>query len=302
MPVQSIANLGANNRSPLLNIDKQVKQSMPILPINNLKTFTFETVKVDACGEIMTIDPGSATYITENLDRSQTLDLVLIPSGTVMMGDRFHADEQPIHQVTLPAFYMSKYPITQAQYQAIMGDEVMTGEMAQHPIDRVNWDDALAYCDRLSQQTGKQYSLPSESQWEYACRAHSTTAFYFGETITPDLVNYNGDYPYGGAPKGENRAGTTPVGSFAPNAFGLYDLHGNVWEWCLDEYHPNYQGAPTDGSAWCDADGAEATPKRVMRGGAWDYVARGCRSAVRCSLAPHLRVAGCGFRVVLAVV
>jgi formylglycine-generating enzyme required for sulfatase activity len=270
--------------------------------LTNLSTFTFETVTVDINGEIIARNPGSARYLTEHLDRSIALNSILIPSGSFMMGDRLHADEQPIHQVTVPAFYMSKYPITQAQYQAVMGGAAIAEEMAQHPIDRVSWDDALVFCDRLSQQTDKQYSLPSEAQWEYACRANSTTAFYFGETITPDLVNYNGDYPYGGAPIGENRAGTTPVGSFTPNDFGLYDLHGNVWEWCLDEYHPNYQGAPTDGSAWCDINTAEAKPKRVMRGGAWDYVARGCRSAVRCSLAPHLRVAGCGFRIVLEVI
>jgi formylglycine-generating enzyme required for sulfatase activity len=268
-------------------------------PANNLTTRTFETVSVDGNGEIIDRQSGTAEYLTESWGEGIALDLVSIPGGTFMMGDdRHHQDEQPIHQVTLPPFYMGKYPITQAQYRSIMGENMGVGVGADYPIERINWDDALAFCSRLSHQTGKEYSLPSESQWEYACRATTTTAFHFGDIITPDLVNYNGDYPYNGAPTGENRAQATPVGSFPPNGFGLYDMHGNVWEWCLDEYQPNYLGTPTDGSA-LNSSGSQANLKRVMRGGAWDYVAKGCRSTVRCSLAPTIRIDGCGLRVVL---
>jgi eukaryotic-like serine/threonine-protein kinase len=271
---------------------------------NHLTTCTFETVSVDSNGEIIVRQSGSAPCLTENLTVGISLDLMVIPGGTFMMGDdRHHQDEQPIHQVTLSPFYMGKYPITQAQYLAVMGDSLGSGLGIDYPIENINWDDALAFCRQLSQQTGKQYSLPSESQWEYACRATTTTVFHFGATITPDLVNYNGEYPYNGAPIGQNRAQSTPVGIFPPNAFGLYDMHGNVWEWCLDQYQPNYQGAPSDGSALIDLDTSSpaASSKRVMRGGAWDYVARGCRSAVRCSLDSSLRMDGCGFRVVGAV-
>jgi serine/threonine protein kinase len=119
-------------------------------------------------------------------------------------------------------------------------------------------------CEKLSQKTGKTYRLPSEAEWEYACRAGTTTPFYFGETITTDLVNYNGNSTYASAPKGQYRQQTTPVGSFPPNAFGLYDMHGNVWEWCQDHWHDNYNGAPTDGSAWTDDNDNRS---RLLRGG-----------------------------------
>jgi formylglycine-generating enzyme required for sulfatase activity len=267
--------------------------------VANITTDTFETVSVDRHGEIILRQPGTATCLTESLGAGTTLDLVAIPGGTFMMGDdRHHPDEQPIHQVTVAPFYLGKYPITQAQYRSVMGDHLGCGWGADYPIEQINWDDAIEFCTKLSQQTGRQYTLPSESQWEYACRATTTTTFHYGETITPDLANYNGDYPYNGAPIGKNRDRSTPVGSFAPNHFGLYDLHGNVWEWCLDEYQPSYQGAPTDGSAFT-ANSSSPNLKRVMRGGAWDYVAKGCRSAVRCSLDPTIRVNGCGLRVVL---
>ena len=114
----------------------------------------------------------------------------------------------------------------------------------KRPVEKVSWDEAVEFCKKLSQKTGKTYRLPSEAEWEYACRAGTTTPFYFGETITPDLVNYNGNYPYGSAPKGEYREQTTDVGKFPPNSFGLYDMHGNVWEWCEDVYNANYIDAP----------------------------------------------------------
>jgi formylglycine-generating enzyme required for sulfatase activity len=269
-------------------------------------TYTFETVSVDSNGEIVDRQSGVVACKRQNLAAGVDLDLVLIPGGTFVMGDeRHHPDERPRHEVTLAPFYMSRYPITQGQYRSIMGDGAGFSWGQDHPIEKISWDDAIEFCTKLSQQTGvgeaaleeNRYTLPSEAQWEYACRAHTTTAFYFGDLITPDLVNYNGEYPYNGAATGLNRERTTPVGSFPANAFGLSDMHGNVWEWCLDSYQASYHGAPTDGSAWVDPNSSDL--KRVMRGGAWDYVARGCRSAVRCSLAPHLRVAGCGLRVVL---
>jgi formylglycine-generating enzyme required for sulfatase activity len=268
--------------------------------VANLTTFNFETVSVDGIGDTIDRQSGSAQCLTESLGEGTNLDLVLIPGGTFMMGDaRHHQDEQPIHQVALSAFYLGKYPITQVQYRSVMGDNLATSKGLDYPIEQISWDDAIEFCAKLSQLTGRTHTLPSESQWEYACRAGTDTAFYFGDTITPELANYNGDYPYNGAPVGENRGKATPVGMFPPNAFGLYDMHGNVWEWCLDSYQASYQGAPTDGSAWVDPSLLDRDLKRVMRGGAWDYVARGCRSAVRCSLAPGIRVNGCGLRVML---
>jgi formylglycine-generating enzyme required for sulfatase activity len=268
----------------------------------NLTACTFETVSVDSNGEIIVRQSGSASCLVEKLDLNLSLDLVLIPGGTFMMGDnRHHQDEQPLHQVTLAPFYMGKYAITQAQYRQVMGEDLGSDLGANYPAEKISWDDAIAFCTKLSLKMGRQYSLPTEAQWEYACRAQTTSNFHFGETITSDLVNYNGEYPYNGAPIGQNRAHSTPVGSFPANAFGLYDMHGNVWEWCLDRYQPNYLTAPIDGSAMPDADTLAGSSKRVMRGGAWDYVAKGCRSAVRCSLDSSLRMNGCGFRVVSTV-
>lgn len=150
---------------------------------------------------------------------------------------------------------MDKYDVTQAQYQAIMGTNPSNFKGDDLPVEQVSWNDAVEFCRKLSAKTGREYRLPTEAEWEYAARAGTTTPFAFGDTVTPDIANYDGDYPYGDAPRGTNRQTTTPVGSLgAANGFGLYDMQGNVWEWCLDYWHDNYGGlvggAPTDGSAW----------------------------------------------------
>jgi len=154
----------------------------------------------------------------------------------------------------------------------------------------------VEFCDRLSKKLGQPYTLPSEAQWEYACRAGTTTPFYFGDTITTDLANYDGDYTYGSGPKGTYRKKTTEVGSFPPNGFGLYDMHGNVWEWCLDYFHDSYEGAPTDGSAWVTGGDSNL---RMLRGGSWDNNPRLCRCAFRVDYGPDYRSdTVVGFRVV----
>ncbi|MDE5111983.1 MAG: formylglycine-generating enzyme family protein, partial [Trichodesmium sp. St7_bin2_1] len=142
---------------------------------------------------------------------------------------------------------------------------------------RVKWNEAVEFCKRLSKLTGRNYRLPSEAEWEYACRAGTTTPFYFGETITTELVNYYGNRTYGNGPKGEYRGQTTPVGQFPANAFGLYDMHGNVWEWCADEWHDNYASAPTDGSVCLNGDNKYSP----LRGGSWAIIPNYCRSAFR---------------------
>lgn len=153
------------------------------------------------------------------------------------------------------------------------------------PVEQVNWLEVVEFCDRLSQFTGRTYRLPSEAEWEYACRAATTTT---------DLVNYDGNYTYGPGPKGIYREKTTVVGSFPPNAFGLYDMHGNVWEWCADRWHENYNSAPTDGSVW---ESGGNTQSRCLRGGSWDNDPDGCRSADRYSNDPEACNYDCGFRV-----
>ena len=185
--------------------------------------------------------------------------MVKIPAGSFLMGsptseESHFASESPQHEVNLGAFWMSQFPITQAQWVSVMGNNPSHFKGEDLPVESVSWHDAMEFCRRLSEQTGHTYTLPSEAQWEYACRAGTTTPFYFGNTITPDQANYDGNYTYGDGPRGEYRQQTTPVGMFPPNDWGLYGMHGNVWEWCLDEWHDNYEGAPVDGSAWVGGD------------------------------------------------
>jgi formylglycine-generating enzyme required for sulfatase activity len=164
---------------------------------------------------------------------------------------------------------------------------------ANRPVEQVSWKEAMEFCRRLSQRTGRTYTLPSESQWEYACRAGTTTAFAFGETLSTDLANYNGLHMYGTGSKGVDRRQTTDVRTFPANAWGLHDMHGNVWEWCLDLRKESYAGAPTDGSAWLDGD----TFLRLLRGGSWFYGPLLCRSAYRSRGHPDFAYSDWGFRV-----
>ncbi|BAZ88366.1 serine/threonine protein kinase [Dolichospermum compactum NIES-806] len=219
---------------------------------NHLKTFTFEVVTTNNKGSIINKRNHSANYFVEDLGNGVMLEMVEIPAGTFYMGSPENEkgrsdDESPQHQVNVPSFFIGKYALTQAQYQAIMGNNPAHFKGANRPVESVNWNDAVVFCQKLSQKTGKNYKLPSEAQWEYACRAGTTTPFYFGESITPDLVNYEGNYSYASAPKGQYREQTTDVGTFPPNAFGLYDMHGNVSEWCEDDWQENYINAPING-------------------------------------------------------
>ena len=269
-------------------------------PTLTLQRFDFEVVTVNARGNITNRQRRQAQFISENLGSGAILDLISIPGGSFMMGSPSTEtgrsnDEGPQHNVNISPFFMGKYEVTQKQYQAVMGNNPSNFKGAKHPVEQVTWDEAVEFCRKLTQKTGKSYRLPSEAEWEYACRARTTTPFYFGDTITPDLVNYNGNYPYGSAPKGLYREQTTDVGIFPPNAFGLYDMHGNVWEWCSDKWHDNYNGAPTDGSSW--ETGTDNN--RVLRGGSWGSNAVVCRSANRCGDSAGLRLSCIGFRVAL---
>ncbi len=261
---------------------------------------TFNTVTVNRRGEIISRRQSQAQVMTENLGNGVSLEMVKIPGGRFLMGSpetevERSSSESPQHYVDVPEFFMGKYPITQAQWEAVMGNNPSYFKGASRPVEKVSWYEATEFCQKLSEITGKKYSLPSESQWEYACRAGTTTPFYFGETITSELVNYDGRYPYADAPKGKYREETTDVGIFPPNAFGLYDMHGNVWEWCQDVWHDNYNGAPTDGSAW---ETGENSNLRLLRGGCWSYYSRSCRCARRSYNNADYLSGSSGFRVV----
>jgi formylglycine-generating enzyme required for sulfatase activity len=238
--------------------------------------------------------------------------MVAIPGGKFLMGSpenepQRRDSESPQHTVTLQPFFMGKFPVTQAQWAAVATLEKVKIDLeldpskfkgANRPVEHVFWHEAIEFCARLSNKTGKNYRLPSEAEWEYACRAETTTPFHYGETITTDLANYNGNYTYGSAPKGEDRQRTTEVGSFPPNAFGLYDMHGNVWEWCLDSWHDNYNGAPTDGRAWVNDNDNQ---NKIVRGASWNSNPRICRSAHRRSYRRNNMAVNVGFRVVAAL-
>jgi formylglycine-generating enzyme required for sulfatase activity len=263
-----------------------------------LKTFNFEVVTTDATGNITNRRNASAKYFTEDLGNGVLLEMVEIPGGTFIMGSpaneaERYSDESPQYQVTVPSFCIGKYELTQAQYQAIMGTNPAYFKGDNRPVEQVSWFDAVAFCEKLSQKTGKKYRLPSEAEWEYACRAGTTTPFYFGESITPDLVNYDGNYTYASAPKGQYRQQTTDVGTFPPNAFGLYDMHGNVWEWCQDDWQENYINAPINGSALISRSNIN-----MLRGGSWFGNPDGCRSAFRNNVFLDYGIGHFGFRVV----
>ncbi|PSB22042.1 sulfatase-modifying factor protein [Phormidesmis priestleyi ULC007] len=248
--------------------------------------------------------PGRAEYFTEDFLK---LDMVSIPGGSFTMGSMEYDGEKPPHKVTIAPFFMSKYPITQAQWSVIaslpkinldLDPDPSNFKGANRPVEQVSWDEVVEFCDRISQKTEKTYRLPSEAEWEYACRAGTTTPFHFGETITTDLVNYDGNETYGDSPKGVYRKQTTDVGSFPPNAFGLYDTHGNVWEWCADPWHENYDNAPADGRVW-ELDSDRENTLRLLRGGSWSNNPIFCRSAYRNRTRRDDRNNNIGFRVLL---
>ncbi len=278
------------------------------VPGFELKDFDFQFLTVNERGEEVKRDQRQAQSFAEDLGNGLNLEMIAIPGGRFLMGTedreierlvkRFNLDgfrrEKPQHEVTVQPFFMGKYPITQAQYQEVMSKNPSNFKGDERPVEYVTWDEAEEFCQRLSKQTGTEYRLPTEAEWEYACRAGTTTPFHFGETITTDLANYDGNYTYANESQGEYREQTTPVGSFSPNAFGLYDMHGQVWEWCQDNWHDNYEGAPKDGSPWLS--GFSST--KIMRGGSWAYNPGVCRSACRFYLARGFCDVDIGFRVV----
>ncbi|NJM70428.1 MAG: SUMF1/EgtB/PvdO family nonheme iron enzyme [Scytonema sp. RU_4_4] len=246
------------------------KSSQKVAPSPNPKispqtpTFEFDVVTVNAQGREIKREKRQAQYYLENLGDNITLEMVAIPGGKFLMGSpetEGYESEKPQHEVTIQPFFMGKYPITQAQWRAVaalprierdLNPDPSRFKGDDYPVECVSWYDVVEFCGRLSRRAGREYRLPSEAEWEYACRAGTTTPFHFGETLTDKLANYRASETFADEPKGEYREKTTSVGTFSPNAFGLYDLHGNLWEWCEDSWHETYQGAPTDGSAWHD--------------------------------------------------
>ena len=226
---------------------------------------------------------------------------VWIPPGSFVMGspkdELERKDDEIQHKVTLTrGFYMGIYAVTQEEWQAVMGKNPskITGEK-NLPVEQVAWHDCQEFVKKLRAKDNKPYRLPTEAEWEYACRAATMSPFHFGETISTDQANYQGDAVYGTGKKGVFRKKTTPVGSFQPNAWGLYDMHGNVWQWCQDWYG---ETSPKDA---VDPQGPAEGKDRVMRGGSWGVHPDFCRTACRYKLEPNWRDDAIGLRVCFSV-
>ncbi len=317
---------------PFRNLPSRESEAR-VPPPTRLTEYVFEVITSDARGRVIDTRRASAWFFTEGLNGGEALEMVEIPGGMYLMGtssgelaqiaenhgrgvekdmkemlpERLRW-ETPQHAVKLPAFYLSKYEITQAQWRAVaMLPRVKKDLMRDpsyfkggpHPVEMVSWDDAIEFCERLSRATGRNYRLPTEAEWEYACRAGSMSPFHFGEAMLAAWANYEGGSPYADAPRSLYRQKTIPVGSLgSPNAFGIYDMHGNVWEWCLDTWHENYFQAPEDGRSW---ERVGDSFVKVIRGGAWNSFAGECRAGARNRITSPFKRNEIGFRVVAEV-
>ena len=285
---------------------------------------------VDRSGKVIKTTKHRVRYLRETLvEDGPVLEMMAIPAGKFSMGSPagvlgFGGEAQRSsceglqHEVMVRDFYLAKYPVTQAQWQFVAGLPQIVRRLElkpsqfdgdNRPVEQVDWWDAVEFCARLSQHLGQAYRLPSEAEWEYACRAGTTTPFYFGETLTSDLANYDARSTYGDGPKGQYRKQTKNVGSFPPSTFGLCDMHGNVWEWCADPWHDSYKDAPASDRVWDEKaeryedlasnlnELLEDNRLRVRRGGSWNYLPWNCRSAFRLRVGPGARRSSLGFRV-----
>ncbi|MEL4895909.1 formylglycine-generating enzyme family protein [Crocosphaera sp. Alani8] len=296
--------------SALSSTDIKYQSSSP-LDIPPLEKFSFERPIVDETGNILKRVKGESQCFKEELGEGNILEMIYIPEGTFLMGSSFTEPgsqicEQPQHSVSLKGFFLGKYPITQKQWEIVAQYPKVNRDLEvspscfkgnDRPVESISWEDAMEFCHRLSQHTQHSYGLPSEAQWEYACRGGTITPFYFGSTLTGDLANYMAKHIYAGESSSFYRQETTSVTSFYSNPFGLYDLHGNVWEWCADAWYPTYENAPTSGQPRLSS---QRETRRVLRGGSWDEDAYHCRCASRYAYHPQaVGVSRIGFRVML---
>lgn len=258
----------------------------------------FETPTLDEKGQVIARTRCTVQQFTEALGDGLTLEMIVIPSGIFKMGSLPHqgnSDEQPQHLVTIKSFMMGKFLITQGQWKVVMGRLPPCRFKGENlPVERVSWNDAQKFCQQLWKITGRNYQLPSETQWEYACRAGTTTPFSFGETLSVQVANFNGEHTFREEPRGFYFHSTNEGGKFPPNAFGIYDMHGNLWEWCADTWLDDYSSSPRDSSSYQNKD----SKYHVARGGSWHEPPSLCRSAARLRVLQSDADEVMGFRVV----
>lgn len=281
------------------------KSSLTTIHAYGINYFDFESVTINRQGQIIKRTPGRAKFYRENIGKGVYLDIVYIAGGTFLMGasesEYISSDnERPQHSVTVPNFWMGKFLITQEQWQCIMAGNPSRFRGVKKPVEKVSWQKCKEFCKILSKKTGKNYRLPSEAEWEYACRAGTNTAFYCGETITTELANYDGSHVYADELMHVSRGQTVEIEQFPPNAFGLYDMCGNLWQWCEDSWHSSYKNAPAHGEPWQKPFLVpDQSTQRVRRGGSWRSKPAYCRSASRSSLDSNSADITVGFRVVV---
>ena len=278
-------NLSLDNLIDYWSRRQKLRELLCYVGENPAKNYSFAKLEVAKLLQVSPKgghQPGQNQTFQENLASNCWLKMVEIPAGKFLMGSSETEPgrldyESPQQEVTVSSFFMAEFPVTQAQWREIAclrsvkrllspDPSYFKGDLL--PLERVSWDDAIEFCARLRRLTGKNYRLPSEAEWEYACRAGTTTAYYFGENLDQSLANYE-----------MNVGQTTSLGSYPPNAFGLQDMHDNVWEWCDDGWYENHENAPTDGSSWNDNHSQSSS--RIIRGGSWLDTPRYCRSAYR---------------------
>jgi uncharacterized protein (TIGR02996 family) len=301
---------GQGERAELLRLVRRLR-ALPVMKR------TKERARLE--GRVAELLNGGVRPVVPEVVNSIGMRLALIPPGRFRMGSPASEagrsmDEGPLHEVeVMRPFYLGVFPATQKQWQAVMGNtpssfcatgdgkERVAGlDTSDFPVEQVSWEDARTFLEKLSllpeeKSAGWLYRLPSETEWEYSCRAgaSSSTAFHFGGSLSSTQANFDGNYPYGGAEKGPYLGRTCAVGSYRPNAFGLYDLHGNVWEWCSDWFAGDYYGQSPGRDPSGPSDGSD----RVLRGGSWSYSGQSCRSAYRARSTPSNRRYVLGVRV-----
>jgi uncharacterized protein (TIGR02996 family) len=299
---------GHADRAELVRLVRRLR-ALPVMEVS--------PERAELEGRVAELLNHGVSPVAAEVVNSIEMRLALIPPGCFRMGsppsEVGRAGYEKAHEmeITKP-FYLGVFPVTQAQWQAVMGsnpsyfsatgggeDEVRGLDTSDFPVEMVSWEDAQAFLQRLAALGAEigawwGYRLPSEAEWEYACRAGASTPFCLGSSLSSRQANFIGDYPYGGAGKGPCLRRTCAVGSYRPNAFGLYDTHGNVWEWCADWFGGDSYGQ----SAAKDPLGPAGGFARVVRGGCWGSSGQGCRSATRHMDTPSSRSSGMGFRVV----
>jgi formylglycine-generating enzyme required for sulfatase activity len=285
------------------------------------REFEYEVVRLNSNGKEINRRINCAKLLVQDIESegmpSASIEMVYIPSGVFYMGSPERESghdfsEEPTHWVTMPRFFMSKSSITQAQWAAVAKLPASNQESPLHlnpdpshfkgsdrPVESISWFEAVEFCTRLTQSSGLNYRLPSEAEWEYACRGGTKTPFCYGHTISTDLANYDGTSAYVFGALGEYRRQTLPVCSFpVGNPYGLFDMHGQVWEWCADYWHDNYQEAPTNGEIWHTGGDDEF---RIVRGGSWFNIPSRCRAAVRGKYSPDVWLDQIGFRIMMPI-